>query len=195
MSTGLHKDLDFSEIHTVVAWVYANETERLTATGFTASDLYKLAFQESTGNLWLLDRTSPVQWMEIASEGSISVYGTAHQENSDDGESSTTSGSFQQKLRMTTGDLLSGTYRIGWYYEWHKSNKTNFVTQVQVNDTTTAMSVFEEAVDSGANQWFARSGFYYHTGSGILNVDLDYHADGSGTASIRRARLEIWRVS
>jgi len=127
--------------------------------------------------------------------GTPQVFGSNAQEGSSDAESSTTSGTFQQKLRITTGSLPSGKYRIGWSYEWHKSGLTDFVSQVQVNDTTTIMSGYEEAPDAGSDQWFPRSGFYYYTGSGVLNIDLDYHDGGADTAYIRRARLEIWRVS
>jgi hypothetical protein len=70
MSTGLHKDLANAEIHTVVAWVYANATARLAATGFVSSDLYKLAYQLDTGTLWMLQDDSPITWSELASGGS-----------------------------------------------------------------------------------------------------------------------------
>jgi len=123
------------------------------------------------------------------------IHGSEFQEESSDGESSTTAGSFEQKLRLTTPSLPAGTYRIGWHYEWNKSGLTDFVTQVQVNDTTTMMSGFEEAVDSGSDQWYPRGGYGYYTGSGLLTVDLDYHANSQNVAKIRRARLEIWRVS
>jgi hypothetical protein len=31
--------------------------------------------------------------------------------------------------------------------------------------------------------------------SGVHTVDIDYNDDGGGTAYIRRAKIEIWRVS
>lgn len=123
------------------------------------------------------------------------VFGTEFSQASSDSESTTTSTSFQQKLRLTTASLPSGTYRIGWFYEWGMSSLTDFRSQVQINDATTCMEGFEEAVDAGADQYFPRGGHYYHTGSGVLNIDLDYCQNGGGTARIRRARLEIWRVS
>jgi len=70
MSTGLHKDLANAEIHTVVAWVYADEAARLAATGFVAADLYKIAWQVSTGTLWVLESYSPISWTELASGSS-----------------------------------------------------------------------------------------------------------------------------
>lgn len=130
-----------------------------------------------------------------APPGAGSTFGGNFQQGSSDGESSTTSGTFQQKLRITTASLPAGTYRIGFYYEWQKSGLTDFASRVQVNDTTNCMEGFEEAPDAGNDQWFPRGGFYYYTGSGVLNIDLDYHNGNQDTAYIRRARLEIWRVS
>ncbi len=70
MSTGLHRDLAVGEIHTVVAYVYADATARLAATGFTSADLYKFAYQVSTGTLWVLQDDSPITWSELASGSS-----------------------------------------------------------------------------------------------------------------------------
>ena len=118
-------------------------------------------------------------------------------ESSSDTESSTTSQTFQQKLRMTTASLPSGTYRIAWYYEWKvQSTSVEFKAQVQINDTTTLMSHQQRANDSSSVLYFTDGGFYYHTGSGVLDIDLDYCTTDAGEAAyIRRARLEIWRTS
>jgi len=130
-----------------------------------------------------------------APPGAGAVFGTGFYQGSADGQSTTTSSSYQQKLRLTTGSLAEGTYRIGWFYEWGKTALTDVAVRVQINDTTTCMDGFEEAVDAGSDQYFPRGGHYYYTGSGVLNIDLDYRSGGNGTARIRRARLEIWRVS
>ena len=126
------------------------------------------------------------------------IYGSEFQQASSDTESSTTATTFQQKLRMTTSSLPSGTYRVAWYYEWkHTNTSHDFVGQVEINDIITIMEHKEEPQDSGDSQYHSHGGFYYHTGSGILNVDIDYSRSSSagGTAYIRRARLEIWRLS
>jgi len=126
------------------------------------------------------------------------IYGSEFQQASSDIESSTTSLTFQQKLRMTTSSLPSGTYRLAWYYEWkHTNTSHDFTGQVQINDIITIMEHNEEPQDSGSSQYHSHGGFYYHTGSGILNVDLDYARSNAagGTSYIRRARIEIWRVS
>lgn len=126
------------------------------------------------------------------------IYGSEFQQASSDTESSTTSLTFQQKLRMTTSSLPSGTYRVAWYYEWkHTNTSHDFVGRVQINDIITIMEHQEESQDSGDSQYHNHSGFYYHTGSGSLNVDIDYSRSNAagGTSYIRRVRIEIWRVS
>jgi hypothetical protein len=155
----------------------------------------------SQGDLWYESTNKYFRYHDgsavrtLATLTNLPVYGTQAQQANNDAQSTTTSGTYQQKLRVTTPSLPAGTYRIGFYYEWGKSNLADFASRVQVNDTTTIMEGLEEAVDAGADQYFPRGGFGYYTGSGVLNIDLDYHANGSGTARIRRARLEIWRVS
>ena len=111
--------------------------------------------------------------------------------------STTTSTSFQQKLRLTT-TLRSGNYRIGWSYDWQiTSSSCNFKAQIQVDDTTTLSTHTEEAQDPSTDQRHQASGFAYQTlTEGIHNIDLDYCTSSpSGSARIQNARLEIWRIS
>lgn len=119
------------------------------------------------------------------------------QQDSSDGMSNTTSTSYQQKLRITTSNLTSGTYRIGWMYEWSfNSTSRSFEARVRLG-TTTIMEHAEEPQDTATSQWREVGGFYYATSlSGINNIDIDYaSSSNSATSRIRRARLEIWRVA
>lgn len=112
--------------------------------------------------------------------------------------STTTSTSYQQKLRLTTGAIEAGTYRIGWMYDWGlTSNSYNFNAQIQIDDTTTLMTHVEEPQDAGTDQRHQVSGFAYATLTATTHsIDLDYRTSDSGaTARIQNARLEIWRVS
>jgi len=61
----LHKSLLIGDIHSIVAFTYANETLRLAATGFVASDLYKIARQLDNGFMYLLVSVSPVVWVDV----------------------------------------------------------------------------------------------------------------------------------
>jgi len=126
-----------------------------------------------------------------------SVFGQNADHAESDGESSTTSTSFQNKLNLTTDTLPVGKYRIGWNYEWNlNSLSDDFEARVQVNNTTDIMEHVQEPKDSGSDQWSNKGGFgvYDLTSEGVLSIDLDYRSPSADTAKIRRARLEIWRV-
>lgn len=112
-------------------------------------------------------------------------------------ESTTTSSTYQQKLRLTTGTLAtSAVYRVGWFYEWRMGSTNNkFDGQVQLDDTTTIHEISSEPQDTA--NWHSESGFYYVTGANAtVDIDLDYRSNAGGaTAYIRKARLEYWRIS
>lgn len=115
--------------------------------------------------------------------------------DSSDGTSSTTSGSYQQKLRLTTPSLPSGDYEIAWYYEVYTSD-LDMNHRVQLNDSTTLAEGEHTSADEGdKHYWEPQSGFYIAESiSGVQNIDIDYNDDGGGTAQIRRARLKIMKV-
>lgn len=126
------------------------------------------------------------------------VYGTQFHQASSEPESTTMGPTFVQKLRLTTASLPSGAYMISWYYEWRYSSAgNNFLAQIQINDTTTIMEHVQEPKDPNASQSQPASGFYYASNlSGIQNIDLDFAgSSGPPTAGIKRARLQIYRVS
>jgi hypothetical protein len=64
MSTGLHRDLEISELHRPYAFEYADATARTSATGLTALDVGKLARQLDDNSLWLLLAITPT-WKDI----------------------------------------------------------------------------------------------------------------------------------
>ena len=127
------------------------------------------------------------------------IFGQEYTNVSDESQSSTTSTSFQEKLSMTTGNLVDGAkYLISWCYRWRASSTTqDFLAQVQLNNTTTVMSHRQEPKDAGANQVYVNSGFYEYTasGTGSLSIDLDYCSSNVAvTAYISEARMSFWRV-
>lgn len=116
--------------------------------------------------------------------------------NSDKAEAqdSTTSATWQQKLRLALTGIPEGTYVVQWYCELRHSNNTaseRAEMRVEVDDTTEigfsvwAYNVFE---DSGGFNVVDLSG-------GDYNIDLDFRQQGGGTAYIRRARLLFWRIA
>lgn len=113
-------------------------------------------------------------------------------ENSE-GESSTTSTSWQQKLRLTTPDLPTGDYLVEWYCEIKHSNATQseFIeARIEIGDTT------EKGFSAWAfPAWDDFSGMAFAEGiSGVQTFDLDFRVQGGGTAYIRRARILFRRI-
>lgn len=109
------------------------------------------------------------------------------------GQSTTTSTSWQQKLRLTTTDLPEGDYLCEWYCETKHSNATQseFVEcRIEIND----------AVEAGFIAWAFPvwddfGGMTFAEGiSGVQTFDIDYRVQGGGTAYIRRARILFRRI-
>lgn len=110
----------------------------------------------------------------------------------------TTNNVFQQKVRLTLTGLTGGTYRIGWYYEWnYNASQRDFRARIQLDDTTDLMEHLQEPADSGSDQFHTAGGFKYQTlSAGNHDIDLDWCCSNLGdTATIRRARLELWKVT
>jgi hypothetical protein len=126
------------------------------------------------------------------------IFGTQAQDAASDGESSTSSTSWVPKVTMTTPSLPAGRYRIGWNYEWrYDSIANNAIVRVQLDDSATLMEMQQEPKDAGSDQSINKAGFGYVTlGAGVHTIDLDYRSsNGTYSTYIKRARLEIWRVS
>jgi len=125
------------------------------------------------------------------------VFGQNFQETSSLTISSTTSSSFQQKLRMTTETLPIGKYRLGWSYSWQYGLVSNdFKARIQFNDDKVMMEHQEEPKDQYSNQERYCTGFLYFSVASeqSINIDLDYCSNSGAQADIFNAKLEIWRV-
>lgn len=112
--------------------------------------------------------------------------------------SSTSNTSFLHKISMVTPTLTQNAlYRVGWYYEWNYNSTS---TDIEVRGTIGSQTMFnhrEEPQDSGSDQWHVGGGYYYYSApsSSKFYIYLDYRSTYTGrTASIRRARVEFWRV-
>ena len=128
--------------------------------------------------------------------GPASIFGTEYTYGESEGESSTTSSSYQQKLRVTTAALPSGNYHVMATAEiLNTSDEQTTYARLQLNDSTT---IAEHAVDYGEdtpNNYRAFSTHQRLSLSGVNNFDLDYRRNSGGTARIRRARITIWRIN
>lgn len=134
----------------------------------------------------------------ISGSGSSSIFGSEFHEASSESESSTTSTDYKQKLRLSTSTIPQGKYRIGWQFEWRRSSTdSDFEARVQIDDTTTIMEMNVETKDS--SNWWVEYGFYMtQLTAGSYHIDLDYAGEtgkANKTSYIRRARIEIWRVT
>jgi hypothetical protein len=123
------------------------------------------------------------------------VFGNSWQYGANEGVSSTTSNSYQQKLRLTTPSISAGDYLIWWHalITTTLANK-NFQARVQVDDTTTLSEVqYRNAI---ADHDYIFTGFQRVTLTAASHdIDIDWSSSVSSETSIERARLAIWRVS
>jgi hypothetical protein len=110
-------------------------------------------------------------------------------------ESSTTSGTWVQKLRMTTSVLPAGNYRIGYSMELtnsHRAGTSDF--RVEVNDATTLTEASSSA-PAVSNRYSTYGGFaIVPLAAGKHAIDIDFKTNASNTASMRRVRLELHPV-
>ena len=122
------------------------------------------------------------------------AFGTEFNEMSDDSESSTTSESWQEKLDMDVTGLPAGTYRVGWYAELRQDDTSGEIhCKIEADDVEIAYFWVEP---SDTENWYPFSGFDYVTwGSGDRDVEIYFRRLETGTTHIRRARVELWRVS
>lgn len=126
------------------------------------------------------------------------VFGNEYQSNRSDSESSTTSATYQQKVRLTTTTLTGGTYRIEWFFEHTMGgDDKQFGFRAQLDDTTTMTEGIIEAKGQYTDsQWRSVAGWDEQTLSAASHtIDVDYRDVGGDTAYIRRARVSLWRVS
>lgn len=66
--------VDGINIHRAHAYEYADATERLAATGFTASEVGKLARQLDNNYLYMLTDESPITWQAVATGGTPATH-------------------------------------------------------------------------------------------------------------------------
>lgn len=112
----------------------------------------------------------------------------------------TSSGGAQNpRADITTSSIPSGTYRIGWSLEWKASEQDQrWNGRVRVDNSTNIMEMASEPAKENKDEWRAIGGFGNQTfgSSGAHTVEMDWWSENSsGTAYIRKARIEFWRVS
>lgn len=123
-------------------------------------------------------------------DSGVGVFGSERNYIASEGESTTTSTTLQTKTTLTTGSLPSGTYRLG--YNCEVSNvDSDVVTEVEVKLDGTIVALPNIKIDG---DYVPVSGFVEQALSGAITATIKYRAVTTGTAKIRRARLELFRV-
>lgn len=123
------------------------------------------------------------------------VFGQNYAYSNVEGTSSTTSTTYQLKATLTTASIPSGTYRMSCHIETHNTSTSGRTgVMCNLNDTITMCESSNEAEDS--HDWVPFVCFDHMSLSGINTVKLYYNcANSIGTSSVRRARIEFWRVA
>lgn len=104
-------------------------------------------------------------------------------------ESTTTSGTYINKVSLAAGEI-SGLYKIKWYAEVTNTNIASRTSlRIQRNGTTTLAESYAPA-NVVAGDYIMMSGYVIESFTGAAIYNLDYFASG-GTAKIRNAYLEV----
>lgn len=159
-------------------------------TSFPATPIDCQIFHRTDLNRQFFWSDSLGAWVELTA-----IFGCAYQKASDEGEDTTTSSSYQEKLKLTTPSLVAGDYYIGYSYEHANSGKDKCtMTQVELDDATLLHESCKPKVATD-DDYVGCSGFVIQTlTTAVHTIDIDFKAV-SDTAKIRRARLVIWRVA
>lgn len=169
--------------------VFKNET-----TPATPSPGNTTLFVDSVDkNTKQIDDTGSVTDLTVAGVGGN--FGTEFLQVSSEGESTTTSVTPIQKLRMTTGaGLPSANYKVMWTWELQRLTSGDAESKVDFNDGTELNWSSVESSVGSVYELF--SGWKYVNMSGVNTFDIEYNTNsGTGSAKIRRARMKMWRIN
>ena len=121
-------------------------------------------------------------------------FGSDYQFENDESESATTSTTFQNKLTLTTPSIPAGNYKITAHAEiTNDSGDKPVVVQIVLDGSLTNDFFYAPKFEDEylPFQSFASTALI----AGVHDIDIDFAATSEGgTAKIRRARLEIFRV-
>lgn len=148
-------------------------------------------------SFWSIDDQGVVTSL---SPSAAPVFGTELNIAEDTAVSSTTSETFQAKLRMPTSGTITlpaGTYLLEVSYGWnHDDDKSDFEARVMENDVQIGLTHRQEPKDGGANQgYYTTRSFHRVLAAASYHFDLEYRSDSNGDeSSIWDAYMRIWRM-
>lgn len=192
-------------------YTHPNHTGQVTSTGDGAQLVDKTAISDQTavavdgadyiliGDTSDADNLKKVTAQDIANLGSGGSFGSEYHYAESEAESSTTSATYQEKLKLTTGSLPAGDYLIKWCAEVRTTDE-DMNYRCQVDDSTIVNEAEHSLGSKGAegtyDYYVTVGGFRELTlGAGVHTVDIDYNDSSGGTAFIRRARITVWRIN
>jgi hypothetical protein len=127
------------------------------------------------------------------------VWGSEYKYAESNTVSTTTLLTFTQKLRLSTVTIPAGDYRIGYQWEWRADDGVQGFIQCQLDDGTPLLADTEPDVGTPSqNDWMLVGGFMRVTlTNDVHTIDIDFRKEiaGGSALKIRKARLEIWRIS
>lgn len=125
---------------------------------------------------------------------SLPVFGQNYQFESQDVETTTTSGTYQVKVGLTTPSLPNGTYLV----TWSATIANNYSRgDYQLWDSTGSTELdWAQYEGRGEDHPIKQAGMAEVTFSGVRTFQIRYRNVGGGSLqSIRNARIAIWRVA
>lgn len=123
------------------------------------------------------------------------AFGGEYQFESDEPESTTTSETFQNKVTLTTPSIPAGNYRITSHAEiTNDSGDKPVVVQIVLDASLTNDFFYAPKFEDEYLPFQSFVFFALTAGVHVLEIEFAATSEG-GTAKIRRARLEIFRVN
>ncbi len=129
--------------------------------------------------------------------GSLWVPAGHYGQSEDLGRDTTTSGTFQQKMRHTTPSLVAGDYLITWHILTDRSSTSGDLgVQVDLDDTDVLQGWELELPYTSTNQTTIFSGFVERTlTAAVHTIDIDYReVTGGSTTGIKECWITIEQV-
>jgi len=117
-------------------------------------------------------------------------FGRKYKNKSNDSESSTTSTNWQEKASLSVSSIPAGKYRIGWCAELKQSGDAKAILQVQLDDSDQINGTTENKGEYRTHSGFKKKNLT----AASHTIDIDYKQNNNGTAFIRNARIELWRI-
>ena len=164
---------------------------------FTTVDPSVVGFDAPIGSI-LMDTINGIQWRKIGAtiynwtKFGVSQFGLVVLFEKSEGQSTTSSTTYQTKLTLTTPSLEAGTYRIGWNsLVGNLDNNKESEYRLLMNDVTEIESMYIQSVKLEFDQVF--TGFSFQSVSGINTFKLQHRAI-TGTSRIEQTSIEFWKA-